>query len=80
MSMSAKPLSIMSPRKMMACGRVLFATRHALSRFMSTKIRDAALRSGLRSGYDRSSRIWGSAMRRTRVASPFFSCDERRGT
>jgi hypothetical protein len=48
--MSAKPLSIISPRKMIACGRLLFATRHALRKFISTKIRDTALRSELRPG------------------------------
>jgi hypothetical protein len=46
--MSAKPLSIISPRKMTACGRLLFATRHVLRRFVSTKIRVTALRSELR--------------------------------
>jgi len=68
--MLAKPLSIISPRKTTACGRVLLATRHALRRFMSTKIWERVLRSGLRSGYDMSLRICGSATMRTRVASP----------
>jgi hypothetical protein len=66
--MSANPLSNISPRKMTACGCVLFATRQAFRRFTSTKIWDAALSSEPRSGYDLSLRICGSATRRMWVA------------
>lgn len=67
---SANPLSNISPRKMTASGCVLFAMRHALRKFMSTKMREMVVRNDIRPGYDLSLRICGSATRRTRVCSP----------